>query len=257
MESELIRLMDVKLFYEKDRRKVYILKNINMDIYQQEFVCVLGPSGCGKSSLLNLIAGFIKPSEGKILFKGREVEGTSRERGVVFQEPNLYEWLNVRKNIDFGLRMRKFSKEEIQKKTEDILHRVGLEDSVEKYVYELSGGMKQRVGIARVLINNPEILLMDEPFSSLDALNREKMQLFVREIWKHSHKTILFITHDVDEALMLGTRVIVIGKKPGEILLSESIEYYKEYDNESWNDVRFSKDYSKTRKKLLSYIGIA
>ena len=198
----------------------------------------------------------MNPSEGKILFKGIPVDGVDRHRGVVFQEPNLYEWMNVRKNINFGLRMRKLPKEEIQKKTDDVLHKVGLEGAAEKYVYELSGGMKQRVGIARVLINDPEILLMDEPFSSLDALNREKMQGFVRQIWKDSQKTILFITHDVDEALMLGTRVVILGGAPGEILLNERVEYYKEFDDEDCTGVRFSKGYGETRRRLLSYIGM-
>ena len=169
MENGIIRLLDVSLSYDGQRKDAYVLKKINMNIEPQEFVCVLGPSGCGKTSLLNLIAGFVNPSEGKILFKGIPIEGIDRRRGVVFQEPNLYEWMNVRKNINFGLRMRKLPKDEIQKKTDEVLHEVGLEDSSEKYVYELSGGMKQRVGIARVLINDPEILLMDEPFSSLDA----------------------------------------------------------------------------------------
>lgn len=255
MENEIIKLENVSLYYNKHKNDKCVLKNINIDIYPHEFVCVLGPSGCGKSSLLNLIAGFIKPSEGKILFKGRVIEKISPQRGVVFQESNLYEWMNVRKNINFGLRMRGLSREEIRKKTENILYKVGLEDSEKKYIYELSGGMKQRVSIARVLINDPEILLMDEPFSSLDALNREKMQGVVREIWRESKKTVLFITHDVDEALMLGTRVIVMGGIPGEVLLNEDVGYYKEFVNENCDDVRFTKNYAKTRKKLLSYIG--
>lgn len=256
MEKEIIKLTDVSLFYDKQKKGRCVLKDINMDIYPQEFVCVLGPSGCGKSSLLNLIAGFIKPSEGEILFKGKIIEGVSQQRGVVFQESNLYEWMNVRKNIDFGLRMRKLPKKEIENKTESILQKVDLVDSAKKYVYELSGGMKQRVGIARVLVNDPEILLMDEPFSSLDALNREKMQEFIRQIWRESQKTVLFVTHDVDEALMLGTRIIVIGGIPGKILFNESVEYYREFLVENGDDVRFSKDYGETRKKLLSYIGI-
>lgn len=254
MKDGIIKLINVNLSYDKQRKSQYVLKNINMDIYPEEFVCVLGSSGCGKSSLLNLMAGFVNPSDGEILFKGKQINGTSRERGVIFQEPNLYEWINVRRNIDFGLRMRKLPKEEIQKKTEAVLRKVGLENSAEKYIYELSGGMKQRVGIARVLINEPEIILMDEPFSSLDALNREKMQEFVRLIWRDSKKTILFITHDVDEALMLGTRVIVLGGIPGKILLNENVEYYKKFGDEYFDNVKFSKEYSETRKKLLSYI---
>lgn len=255
LDNEIIKLEDVSLVYSNQKINKCVLKNINLDIYPQEFVCMLGPSGCGKTSLLNLIAGFVKPSEGKILFRGEEIEGVSRHRGVVFQESNLYEWMNVRKNIDFGLCMRKLPKEEIKKKTDNVLYKVGLMDSAEKYIYELSGGMKQRVGIARILVNDPEIFLMDEPFSSLDALNREKMQKFVREIWKESRKTVLFITHDVDEALMLGTRIIVIGEIPGRILLNESVRYYKDFIRDDCDDVRFSKEYGETRKKLLSYIG--
>ena len=214
MENGIIRLLDVSLSYDGQRKDAYVLKKINMNIEPQEFVCVLGPSGCGKTSLLNLIAGFVNPSEGKILFKGIPIEGIDRRRGVVFQEPNLYEWMNVRKNINFGLRMRKLPKDEIQKKTDEVLHEVGLEDSSEKYVYELSGGMKQRVGIARVLIN------------------------------------------DVDEALMLGTRVFILGGVPGGILLNERIEYYKKFEDDDSVSVKFSKEYGETRRKFLSYIGM-
>lgn len=256
MGSEIIKLVDVSLCYGKSSKSKLVLKNLNMDIYPKEFVCVLGSSGCGKTSLLNLIAGFVKPSKGEILFKGVPIKSVSRQRAVVFQESNLYEWMNVRRNIDFGLRMRKLAKHEIQEKVENILSKVGLEDSAEKYVYELSGGMKQRVGIARVLINEPEILLMDEPFSSLDVLNRERMQSFLREIWCDCQKTIVFVTHDVDEALMLGTRVIVISGISGEIIVNENLNYYRGFCNEDYNEVKFSKEYMETRKMLLSHISM-
>ena len=209
-----------------DFYKDKVLDSVNLNIYRNEFVCVLGPSGCGKSTLLKIIAGFEKPTSGEVLLDGKKVNGIDWHRGVVFQQPNLYEWFSVKNNVNFGLRMRKFPKSEIEQKTLKMLKKVGREEFADKKVYELSGGMKQRAGIARALINEPDILLMDEPFSALDALTREQMQDFVRKIWWESGKTIFFITHDVDEAMMLGSRVIVLSKRPGRILEEISLDFF-------------------------------
>lgn len=252
----LLEIRNVSLQYESKSGVVNALNNVNLDIYQNEFVCVLGPSGCGKSTLLKVIEGFLKPSSGYALLDGKEINGIDWHRGVVFQHPNLYEWFNVRNNVNFGLRMRKFPKKEIQKKTDEILKKVGLEEFADKKVYELSGGMKQRVGIARTLINKPDILLMDEPFSALDALTREQMQNFVRKLWWDTGKTIFFITHDVDEAMMLGSRIIVLSPRPGTIVEDISLHFSRDFVQDGDTRVKYTEEYFQIREKLLKKISM-
>lgn len=252
--NALLEIQDVSLDYKTRNGTVKALDSINLNIYENEFVCVLGPSGCGKSTLLKLIAGFEQPTKGELLLEGEKIKGIDWHRGVVFQQPNLYEWFSVKNNINFGLRMRHIPKKEMEEKTNKILKKVGLEEFADKKVYELSGGMKQRAGIARALINNPDILLMDEPFSALDALTKEQMQNFVRKIWWESGKTIFFITHDVDEAMMLATRVLVLSKRPGKILKEVPLQFTREVAEEGSKRAKYTEKYYKIREMLLDAI---
>ncbi len=258
-EGELISVKDLSFQYESFKRNVsndYIFENLNFNIYRGEFICVMGESGCGKSTLLNILAGFEKPTSGSILLDDVEIKGIDKNRGVVFQKPSLYGWYSVKKNVAFGPTVLKWPKDKIKEQVEYYLKRVGLENEGNKKVFELSGGMKQRVAIARALINDPEILLMDEPFGALDALTRESMQKLLREIWYTSGKTIFFITHDVDEALQLATRVIVLGKNPGRIISDISLPFSRTIIEENSNKRIYTEEYFEYREKMLDLISI-
>ncbi|GIM29763.1 ABC transporter ATP-binding protein [Clostridium polyendosporum] len=194
----------------------YIIENINLNLKGGEFFILLGPSGCGKSTLLNIIAGFIQKTSGKLLINNKDVNKPGRERAMVFQHPDdsLFPWLNVKENVEFGLRMNKVNKEERSAISNKYINLVGLAGHEKKFPYELSGGMKQRVQLARVLANNPEILLMDEPFGALDAQTRRIMQRELIRIWSETKKNIIFVTHDIQEALILGQRIGIMSKSP-------------------------------------------
>ena len=252
--NELISMDHVSLAYDRASGASPVIENINLNIYPGEFVCVMGPSGCGKSTLLNILAGFIPPTGGMVRLNQVEIRGIDSHRGVVFQQPPLYEWYSVRKNIAFGPMMKKIPKKKIDEDVETYLRKVGLTEAADKKVYELSGGMKQRAAIASALINNPEILLMDEPFGALDALTREQMQGLIRKIWWDSGKTILFITHDVDEALLLGTRILVMSKRPGKIIADFPVHFTKELIEENSDDARYTEVFHQKRKSILQLI---
>lgn len=255
MSKLILEVKDVTLDYESKTGKVKALESITFNINEGDFVCVLGPSGCGKSTLLKLIAGFEHATRGELLLEGKKIEGIDCHRGVVFQKDNLFEWFSVRNNINYGLRMRGgMSKSEIQKKTDDMLKMLGLLEFGDKKVYELSGGMRQRVSIGRTLINKPEILLMDEPFSALDALTREQLQDGLRDLWINQKNTIFFITHDIDEAMLLGTRVIVMSARPGKILKDLPLEYTWSVHKEGNSRHNLGHDYFVLRKELFGLI---
>jgi NitT/TauT family transport system ATP-binding protein len=191
------------------------VEGFDLDIESGEFFCLLGPSGCGKTTVLKMLAGFEAPTAGEILMAGRRVTGASRERGVVFQgDDSLYGWLTAVENVEFGLRMRGVGKAERRARAMQYLDLVGLRGQERKYPAELSGGMKQRIQIARALVNEPTMLLMDEPFAALDAQTRSLMQLELANIWRTTRTTVLFITHDIDEAITLGTRIGVMRAGP-------------------------------------------
>jgi ABC-type nitrate/sulfonate/bicarbonate transport system ATPase subunit len=194
------------------------LDGLSLDIAEKDFVCLIGPSGCGKSTLLNLIGGFEHATSGDVLLDGVSVTGPGPDRGVVFQEGALFPWLNVLDNVCFGPKRLGVPRERYLEEAHAILEEVGLLPFAQHLPAELSGGMRQRVAIARALINHPPVLLMDEPFGALDPQTRVLMQEMLLRIWEHDNRTVLFITHDVEEALFLGTRVVVMSSRPGRIL---------------------------------------
>jgi NitT/TauT family transport system ATP-binding protein len=213
----LLALRDVSKRFVTSRHDTVAVDNIEIEIRDGEFVCVVGPSGCGKSTLLNLIAGLDRPSGGEITFDGRPLAGAGADRVVVFQEPALYPWLNVRANIEFGLKMTGVPRQQRRALVERNLALVNLTPFAGAYVHELSGGMKQRVQLARALAVEPRMLLMDEPFAALDAQTRDVLQAELQEIWQRTGATILFITHNVREAALLADRVFVMTPSPGRI----------------------------------------
>jgi len=198
------------------------LDGISFQIHRREFLCVLGPSGCGKSTLIRIIAGLDTPTAGDVLLDGKKVEGPGPDRGMVFQGYTLFPWLTVKKNVMFGLRMAGRSPNVAESEAREWINLVGLSKFENSYPHQLSGGMKQRVAIARALANRPRILLMDEPFGALDAQTRAQMQSHLLEIWKNVDVTILFITHDLDEAVYLSDRILILGTHPSRV--AEMIE---------------------------------
>ena len=212
----LVAFHDVQKVYRSLQGAEYpALEHFSLDIEVGEFFCLLGPSGCGKTTVLKMLAGFERPTGGQILMEGRPITGASRDRGVVFQgDDSLYGWLTAVENVEFGLRMRGLGKAERRERAMRYLELVGLRGQEQKYPAELSGGMKQRIQIARVLANEPKMLLMDEPFAALDAQTRTLMQTELSAIWQAARTTVLFITHDIDEAITLGKRIGVMRAGP-------------------------------------------
>ncbi|GHD84086.1 ABC transporter ATP-binding protein [Kocuria marina] len=203
---------------------VQALASTTLSIDEGEFVCIVGPSGCGKSTLMQMLAGFHQPTTGRVLADGAPVVGPDRDRGVVFQQANLYPWLTTRANVELGPRMRGVAKAERRAVADQYLEMVGLTKFADRKPYELSGGMQQRAQIARVLANAPDVILMDEPFGALDALTRERMQMELTQIWRERRTTVVFITHDVEEAIFLGTRVLVMTARPGRLMMDLPVQ---------------------------------
>ncbi len=213
----LLEIKDLGKNYKTAKGIVTALKDVNFTVHRREFVCVIGPSGCGKSTLARILAGLESHTSGEVLLDGKPVTGPGRDRGMVFQGYTLFPWLTVKKNVMFGLEMNNLSATEAGREAELWLELIGLEKFAHAYPHELSGGMKQRVAIARALVNQPRILLMDEPFGALDAQSRVKMQAHLLEIWRSIDITVLFITHDLDEAIFLADRILVLKAHPGEV----------------------------------------
>lgn len=203
--------------YASAHGDVEALRDINFKVHRREFICVLGPSGCGKSTLVRTLAGLEKHSSGEVLLDGKPVQGPGQDRGMVFQGYSLFPWLTVKKNVMFGPEMNGRGRDEAEKDALLWLDLVGLEKFADAYPHQLSGGMRQRVAIARALVNQPRILLMDEPFGALDAMTRAKMQAHLLDIWRNIDITVLFITHDLDEAIFLADRILVLKAHPGEV----------------------------------------
>lgn len=212
-----VKIDHVEKIYEGRNGRMVALNGIDLDIMENEFVCVVGPSGCGKSTLLNIIAGLLPATSGSVYVDGKKVEGTGTERGVVFQQYALFPWLTVMKNVMFGLKLKGMSDEAAREVAMKYIKMVELEEFVNAYPKELSGGMKQRVAIARAYAVQPEVLLMDEPFGALDAQTRTQLQSELIKTWQEEKRTCFFITHDVEEAVILATKVIIMSARPGRI----------------------------------------
>lgn len=216
--GEKIRFNHVtKIFQTRDAHNFTAIKNVNFSVREGEFLSLVGPSGCGKSTLLDLLGGLSKPTSGEILLDGKPIDGPGLDRGIVFQQYALFPWLTAEENIGFGLETKGIPKKERGEIVHHFLSLVGLSGFADRYPHELSGGMKQRVAIARSLAYDPDVLLMDEPFAALDAQTRETLQMELLRIWEKTKKTILFITHGIDEAVYLGQRVAVMTSRPGTI----------------------------------------
>jgi taurine transport system ATP-binding protein len=233
---------------------VQALKDISLDLKPGELVSVLGPSGCGKTTLLNIVAGFLAPTSGEVTLNGRRVSGPGAERGMVFQQGALFEWMNVADNVGFGPRMQGRPAAETRAKVDHMLEVVGLKGFGEKPVYQLSGGMQQRVALARCLVNDPEVILMDEPLGALDALTREKMQGLVLRLWKETGKTIMLITHSVEEALFLGERLVVLAPRPGRIHRTYDLPFAEAGVAGDARAIKAGPEFVATREEVLNMI---
>lgn len=212
-----LKIQGVSKTFTSTNGVVESLEHVNLEVKPGEFVSLVGPSGCGKTTLLNIIAGLELPTEGKVLINDEEIQSTSPDRLMIFQELGLFPWLTVRKNIEFGLKAKGIPQEERQDIAQTYLKMVHLQRFQDLYPHELSGGMRQRVALARALAMNPQVLLMDEPFASLDAQTRDILHDELQRIWQKTHKTILFVTHNVREAVCLGDRILVFATRPGHI----------------------------------------
>jgi taurine transport system ATP-binding protein len=233
---------------------VQALQDVSLTLRQGELLSVLGPSGCGKTTLLNILAGFLAPTSGRVTLGGKTVTGPGPERGMVFQQGALFEWMSVRDNVGFGPRMKGMPKAQMREVVDHLLDTVGLRDFKDKAVYELSGGMQQRVALARCLANDPDVILMDEPLGALDALTREKMQGLVLRLWKETGKTIVLITHSVEEALLLGERLLVMAPRPGRIHREYNLPFAKIGAGLDLRNVKKDPAFAATREEILGMI---
>jgi NitT/TauT family transport system ATP-binding protein len=238
-----------KIYVDNTGKDIEAVKNISIDVSDKEFVAVVGPSGCGKTTLLRTVAGLLETTNGEILLNNKKITGPLKKIGLVFQHPASFSWLTVQENVQFGLKLQNVTKEKRKQIASNFIDLVGLSGFEDSYIKNLSGGMKQRVAIATVLANNPDILLMDEPFSALDAQTRALMQELILTIWEETKKTVLFVTHDIEEAIFLADRVYVMSAKPGEVKEVVTIDLPRERTPE----IKLSEDFLRI-KKHISYI---
>lgn len=255
--TENLYVRDVNVVYPGIRQdeRVVALKDVSLTINSGEFVVALGASGCGKTTFLNLLAGFMSPSSGTIMLGDNPISGPSADRGVVFQKHALLPWLNVLDNTEFGLKLQGVPKAERYEIAVRNLELVGLKDFHNHMIYQLSGGMQQRVGIARMLTCNPAMVLMDEPMAALDALTRETIQELLLKVWEVTHKMFFFITHSVEEALFLGSRLIVMSPRPGRITHTYDLSFNRAFlSGESAREIKSSPEFIKMRETVLDII---
>ena len=231
----------------EEQQIVQALINVNLNVMNGEFLSIIGPSGCGKTTLLRIIAGLEQHTTGEVLINGEQLTEPWSRVGFVFQEYALFPWRTVSENIEFGLEIKNVPKQDRRQRALEYIHKFGIDGFEDKYPKELSGGMKQRVAIARTLINNPSMILMDEPFGSLDSQTRNTMQEFLLSIWQNSNRTILFVTHNIDEAVFLSNRVIGLSKRPGRIKFSLEIAIPMPRD-------RTGSDFNQYRKEILNFL---
>ncbi len=251
----LISLKGIDLFYEDDGGDPFeALHDLDLNLNEGDFVCAIGPSGCGKTSLLRVLAGYERATNGDVTVDGRPHYKPDAEVGVVFQQPNLFPWLTIEKNVGFGPKMKGMDAHQLKQRVSYFLEMVSLIDAAKKLPHQLSGGMKQRAAIARALAADPKVILMDEPFGALDAFTRESMQLSLYDIWRKTNKSIFFITHDVEEALLLSTRIILMYANPGRIVEDIPNPFSARLQNTPPADIRVSKDFIDMREYLVRRI---
>jgi NitT/TauT family transport system ATP-binding protein len=241
----ILSIQNLKKTFPKEDGEMVAIQDFSLDVKQGEFVCILGPSGCGKTTLLRIIAGLETSTSGEMLLNDKKITGPGSDRGMVFQEFALLPWRNVRRNMEFGLEIKKVSKDERRRISDRFIELVGLKGFENYHPYQLSGGMKQRVGIARALANDPAVLLMDEPFGALDAQTRNLMQKELLRIWQETQKTVIFITHSVDEACYLADRIVVMTTRPGMIKDIFNVTMPRPRD-------RASPEFAQLRKTILA-----
>ncbi len=247
----MLKIENATVWFEGRDRLVHALDRVNLDIAEGDFVVALGTSGCGKSTLLNAIAGFLPLSHGRITLDGRAIAGPGADRGVVFQKDTLMPWLDVADNVALGLRFAGLGARARRDRARELLALVGLADFAASFPYELSGGMRQRVGIARALATEPDILLMDEPFGALDSMTREQMQELLVKVWHRTGKRIFFITHSIEEALVLGTRIIVMSPRPGRIVARYETDFVRRFAaGATLKDIRLSDRFGPLREEI-------
>lgn len=250
MSDHKIQVQNINKTFVLGNERFEALGDVSLKVDENEFITVVGPSGCGKSTLMNILAGLDEPTGGAAFVDGREVDGPSPERGVIFQQYALFPWLTVRQNVEFGLKTAKSPAEERRRTAQHFIDMVGLTDFADALPKTLSGGMKQRCAIARAYSMNPSILLMDEPFGALDALTRVRMQEHLLETWEKEKRTIVFITHDVDEAAFLANRVIVMAARPGRIhrVIDVDLPYPRT------EEVRLSPEFAEVRNDIWTSV---
>ena len=250
-----LEVNDLSMVYKvPNGDSIEALKKITFDLKIGQFLTILGPSGCGKTTLLNILAGFLAPTGGESLFNGELITRPDPQRGMVFQQGALFEWMSVESNVGFGPRMAGQSKKSIKEKTDYWLDIVGLSDFASKATYELSGGMQQRVALARCLANDPGLILMDEPLGALDALTREKMQGLLLKLWKETGKTIILITHSVEEALALGERLFVMAPRPGRLEKQYNLPFADQGVKGDGREIKAQSSFVEKREEILTMI---
>ena len=252
MDGAFVDFAGVSVQYGAGAAAVRALEHADLRFAQGEFICIVGPSGCGKTTLMQTLAGFLAPTTGTVSLDGRVVDGPGPERGVVFQQPALFPWMTVAANAGFGPRMR--GSPETAARVERWLRTVGLWEFRDRYPYQLSGGMQQRLAIARALCNEPKVLLMDEPFGALDALTRERMQEELHAVWRRTGMTVVFITHSVEEAVYLGTQVVVMSPRPGRIVERIPMPFARGMGDAGIRAIKSAPDFVAMREQVLSLI---
>ncbi len=249
-ENAKVRVQSVSKRFGEGEAEISALEHVDLVIQKNDFLSIVGPSGCGKSTLLKILAGFEKPSEGAVFMDNKPISGPNAERGVVFQQGALFTWMTVLNNIAFGPMSCGKPRHELRDIAKHYIDLVGLDGFENRYPYELSGGMQQRVGIARALANDPELLLMDEPFAALDQQTRELLQEEIKRIWEKTHKTILWITHSIEEALFLSTHVLVMTARPGRVKSS----FITGFSNAKDHLVTTSLEFTQAKRKIFELL---
>lgn len=247
MSDALLQIRNVKKWFNSQEKRLMVIDGVSFDVQEGEFISILGPSGCGKTTLLRIIAGLEKQDEGEILLRGKSISGPGQDRAMVFQDYALFPWRTVLGNVLFGLEIRKIPKKEALERAKTFIKLVGLEGFENSYPHELSGGMRQRVALARALVCEPDILLMDEPLSALDAQTRNVMQAELVRIWEETKKTIIYVTHSIEEAVYLSDRIAVLSKRPAKLLELVNVDLERPRD-------RFSKEFVNLRAKIFKLI---